>query len=177
MNAHETATKSNNPRLKRIQKVSHILKFCVIFYFLAPLVIIVFNLKGVHLAKGTIAIFNHAYASTENIPNVMFVLSGAGYLAFLLGACSFIRLLSLYEKGVIFGAANISELKIMSRCLVSYGLLVVAANAIYTGGIAFPFALLDGFACPWIVVGGAVYIVAWIMDEGRKIQKEQELTV
>jgi hypothetical protein len=177
MNANETAPKSDNSRLKRIQKVSRILKFCVLFCFFAPLVIIVFNLKGIHLAKGTIAIFNHAYASTENIPNVMFVLSGTGYLAFLLGACSFIRLLSSYEKGVIFGAANISELKIMSRCLASYGLLSVVANVIYAGGIVFPLVLLDGFACPWIVVGGAIYIVAWIMDEGRKIQEEQELTV
>jgi hypothetical protein len=37
--------------------------------------------------------------------------------------------------------------------------------------------LLEGFVSPWIVVGGAIYIVAWIMDEGRKIQEEQELTV
>jgi hypothetical protein len=56
MNAIETAPKSNNSRLKRIQKVSRILQFCVVVYFFAPLVVIVFNLKRVHLANGMISI-------------------------------------------------------------------------------------------------------------------------
>jgi hypothetical protein len=37
--------------------------------------------------------------------------------------------------------------------------------------------LLDAVTSPWIVVGCAIYLVAWIMDEGRKMQEEQELTV
>src|ERR1039458_1878757 len=163
MNVTEISPKAN-ARLNRIKIVSRILKFGVLFYFFAPLGVIVFNLKGVHLAKGTVSIFNHSYASAEHIPNVMFVFSGAGYLAFLLGAFSFIRLLNLYEKGVIFAAANVSELKNLSRCLAGYGILAVVANVIYAGGIVFPLVLLDGLAGPWIVAGGAVYIIAWIMD-------------
>ena len=159
MNATGIAPKSNTDRLKRIKKVSRILKYSAVLYFFVPLVLI--------------AIFNHSYGSTENIPNVMFVLGGAGFLAFLLGAGSFIRLMSCYERGVFFGAANISEFKNLSRCLLGYGLANVVANVVYAGGILLP----DGLACPWIVVGGAVYVVAWIMDEGRKIQEEQELTV
>jgi hypothetical protein len=177
MNANETAPKSNNSRLKRIQKVSRILQFCVVVYFFAPLVVIVFNLKRVHLANGMISIFNHPYASMEHIPNVMFVFSGAGLLAYFLGVSAFLRWLNLYEKGVFFAASNVSQIKKLSGCMAGYGILAVAANVVYAGGIVFPLVLLDGLACPWIVAGGAVYIVAWIMDEGRKIQEEQELTV
>ena len=28
-----------------------------------------------------------------------------------------------------------------------------------------------------LLIGSAIFLIAWIMDEGRKIQEEQELTV
>jgi hypothetical protein len=65
----------------------------------------------------------------------------------------------------------------MGSYLVGYGILALSANIVYVGSIIFPSVLLEGVASPWIVAGGAVYIIAWIMDEGRKIQEEQELTV
>jgi len=95
---------------------------------------------------------------------------------YLLGVISFFRLLNLYGKGVIFSAANVLEIKRLGTCLACYGILAVTAGAIYTGGISL-FTLVDFFASPWIVGGGAIHLVGWIMDEGRKIQEEQELTV
>jgi hypothetical protein len=58
-----------------------------------------------------------------------------------------------------------------------YGLLAFLAGLVYIGGFVLPWMLLDAVTSPWIVVGYAIYLVAWIMDEGRKIQEEQELTV
>ena len=176
MNENECSPQSN-ARLKRIKKVSRILQYCVVFYFIAPLVVIAFEFRTIHLAKGTVSIFNHSYASTADIPNIMFVFSGAGLLAYLLGVSAFLRLLNLYGKGVFFAAANVWQVKKLSGCMAAYGFLAVLANIIYSGGIVFPLVLSDGLACPWLVAGGAVYVVAWIMDEGRKIQEEQELTV
>jgi hypothetical protein len=176
MSANEISP-NNRSRLNRIQRISRILKICVLFYFVAPLCALAFNLRTVHMAHGAISIFNHAYASMLDIPKPMYLLWAIGTAVYLLGVISFYRLLCLYEKGSIFAGANVSEMKKLGSYLVGYGMLAVAANVIYLGGINFPWVLLEGFVSPWIVVGGAIYIVAWVMDEGRKIQEEQELTV
>jgi len=176
MNANEISAKAGL-RLNRIQKISRTLKVCVLFYLVAPLCVLAFNLKGIHLASGMVSIFNHPYASVSDIPKAMYLLSATGMAVYLVGVISFYRLLCLYEKGVIFSRANVSEMKKLGSYLAGYGILAVAANIIHAGGIIFPWVLLEGIVSPWIVVGGAIYIVAWIMDEGRKIREEQELTV
>jgi hypothetical protein len=186
MNANENSPKAG-PRLNRIRKISRIMKVCVLFYFVVPLFALAFNinLKSVHLPHGlapnTVSIFNQTYASWSDIPMPMYLLYAAGMVVYLLGVISFYRLLCLYEKGMIFSMVNVSEMKKLGCYLAGYGILAVAANVIfnmiYVGEIIFPLLLLDGFVSPWIIVGGAIYIVAWIMDEGRKIQEEQELTV
>jgi Protein of unknown function (DUF2975) len=164
-------------RLNRIQKISRILKACVLIYFVVPLCALAFNFKSFHLTNGMVSIFNHPYATASDIPATMIVLSAVGAGVYLLGVISFYRLLCLYEKGVIFSEANVLEMKRLGSYLAGYGILAIAAAVIYTGEITLPWTLLDVVASPWIVVGGAIYIVAWIMDEGRKIQEEQELTV
>jgi len=176
MNANEISPKAS-PRLNRIQKISRVLKVSVLFYFVAPLCVLAFNLKHIHLASGMVSLFNHPYASASDVPKPMYLLCAIGAGVYLLGVISFYRLLCLYEKGVIFSEANVSEMKKLGSYLAGYGILAVAANVIHAGGMVFPWMLLDGLASPWIIVGGAIYIVARIMDEGRKIQEEQELTV
>jgi hypothetical protein len=177
MNVTDISSKAKNARLTRIQRISGILKICVLIYLIVPLCAVAFNLKTLHLTNGMVSIFDHPYASTADIPAVMYVLSVLGVAVYLLGVISFYRLLCLYEKGVIFAATNISEMKKLASYLVGYGLLAIVAGFVYTGGFAFPWGLLEMLSSPWIVVGGAIYLVAWIMDEGRKIQEEQELTV
>ena len=176
MNTKELAPKAN-PRLQRIQKISRILKACVLIYFVVPLCAVDFDLKSLHVASGMVSIFNHPYASVSDIPAPTMVLAAIATGIYLLGMIAFYRLLNLYEKGVIFSEANVRELKRLGTYLAVYGILAVTANAIYIGGIAIPWTLLDFVSSPWIVVGGAINIVAGIMDEGRKIQEEQELTV
>ena len=114
MNANENPSKVN-ARLNRIQKVSRIMKVCVLFYFVVPLFALAFtiNLKSVHLPHGlapnTVSIFNQTYAGWSDIPMPMYLLCAAGTIVYLLGVISFYRLLCLYEKGVIFSVANVSE--------------------------------------------------------------------
>src|ERR1039458_8199745 len=130
MNANEISPKAN-ARMNRIQKVSRILKVCVLFYFVAPLCVLAFNLKSIHLATGMVSIFNHPYANASDIPMPMYLLSATGVVVYLLGVISFYRLLCLYEKGVIFSKANVSEMKKLGSYLAGYGILAVAANVIY----------------------------------------------
>jgi hypothetical protein len=175
MNANEISPKAS-PRLNRIQKISRILKACVLIYFVVPLCLVALNFKSLHVASGMVSIFNHPYASVSDIPAPMYVLCAIGTGIYLLGMIAFYRLLNLYEKGVIFSAANVLEIKRLGTYLSCYGIVAVTASAIYIGGIT-PLTLLGFVSSPWIVGGGAINLVAWIMDEGRKIQEEQELTV
>jgi len=177
MNANENSPKAS-VRLNRIKKISRILKVCVLLYFVKPLcVVLAFKLKNIHVAPSMVSIFNHPYANASDIPTPMIVLFAIGTGICLLGAISFYRLLNLYEKGVIFSGANVSEMKRLGTYLAGYGILTVAANVIYHRQILLPWTLLDVVLSPWILAGVATYIIAWIMDEGRKIQEEQELTV
>ena len=187
MNATAIASKSTNPRLHRIQKVSRLLKTCVLIYVVVPLGLAACNFKSLHLANGMISLFNHPYASVSDIPPVMLVLSALGTAVLVLsalgtavyvfGVISFYRLLGLFEKGVIFSAAHVVQMQRLGGCLMVYGLLAFLADLVYIGGFVLPWMLLDAVTSPWIVVGYAIYLVAWIMDEGRKMQEEQELTV
>lgn len=129
------------------------------------------------MASSMVSIFNHPYANASDIPAPMMVLFAIGTGIRLLGAISFYRLLNLYEKGLIFSAANVSEMKRLGIYPAGYGILAVASTVIYYRQILLPWTLLDVVLSPWVVAGMAIYIVAWIMDEGRKIQEEQELTV
>jgi Protein of unknown function (DUF2975) len=175
MNANEMTQKPNS-RLNRIRKISRNLKVCVLIYFV-PLCLMALNFKSAHMATGMVSVFNHPYASVSDIPAPMYALVAIAMGLYLLGVISFYRLLNLFEKGVIFAAASVSEIKRLGIFLAAYGILSVVAKVIYTRQILFPWTLLDAVSSPWIVAGVAIYLVAWIMDEGRKIQEEQELTV
>jgi len=95
----------------------------------------------------------------------MYLLCATGTVVYLLGVISFYRLLWLYEKGAIFSGANGSGNEKLGSYLAGYGILAIAANVIYLGGIIFPWVLLEGIASPWIVVGGAIYNCC--LDHGR----------
>jgi hypothetical protein len=41
----------------------------------------------------------------------------------------------------------------------------------------FPKLPMDMLFSPWLIAGCLTIIIAWVMDEGQKIQVEQELTV
>jgi hypothetical protein len=176
MNANENSPKADH-RLNRIQKISRILKACVLLYLVAPLFALAFVFNNTSVHFDTVSIFNVTYASRTVIPMPMYLLWAIGTAVYLLGGISFYRLLCLYEKGVIFSGANVSEMKKLGSCMAGYGILAVVVDIIHLKGIVLLWVLLEGFVSPWIVIGGAIYIVAWIMDEGRKIQEEQELTV
>jgi len=136
MNANEMTQKPNS-RLNRIRKISRNLKVCVLIYFV-PLCLMALNFKSVHMANGMVSIFNHPYASVSDIPATMYALGAIGMGIYLLGVISFYRLLNLFEKGVIFSAANGLEIKRLGTYLAAYGILAVAAKVIYTRQILFP---------------------------------------
>lgn len=90
----------------------------------------------------------------------------------------FYRLFNNLEKGQIFSPDNVRCIRGIGWWLVLAPLLTVGFElsklswAIVEPGIIDVSNVPDGF-----LKGFFVIFVAWIMDEGRKIQEEQELTV
>ncbi len=162
MNSNEITPKIS-PRLKRIRYMSQLLKGLIIFYLIMP---------GLFYALG--------------VPHLTPVLQGKESLyqalsisLALLAAMSVYRLLGLYEKGVIFAAANTLGIRHLGYLAVAWALLKGCAPAFLPNeGIFYiPTALLNVLLSPWFFAGLFAIVITWIMDEGRRIEEEQRLTV
>jgi hypothetical protein len=183
MNAN-TTTQKNNPRLRHIRTISRILKVLIPLYFIFGgfrFILPLFHKMpdGYYVACGT-----YATISQAPLPAKLLVVACAGLL--LLAVITCYQLLSLYEKGVVFSAKNVQLLGRSGYIALGYGLLTVWGPTIliewesYLRG--WPTHLLflrlcSIFSSPWILGGLFVAVVAHIMDQGRQIQEEQELTV
>ena len=187
MNVNEICPKAST-RLNRIKKISRVLKvlfllslLCLVWrgYFL-PFVQRMPD--GWSVVWGTYATFSDAPLFAKLI-----VVLAVGVLLAAFITCY--QLLNLYEKGIIFSARNVQLLGRIGCLAFGYGLLKVWGPVListwnaWIGVSACP--LLNPVLCgipaflssPWIIGGLFVVVISHIMDEGRKIQEEQELTV
>jgi hypothetical protein len=78
------------------------------------------------------------------------------------------RLFMLYEINRFFAADNVRYIKILGLVVAGDGLIQTILELLASHGT---LCLNEMF------FGGLIILIAWIMDEGRKIQEEQELTV
>jgi hypothetical protein len=77
-------------------------------------------------------------------------------------------LFRLYQKGILFSAKNVRHIHSLAYYLI--------ANWLVDYQLQSTLHDMDLSTTP-LFVGLLIIFVAWIMDEGRKIQEEQELTV
>ena len=94
----------------------------------------------------------------------MVVKQGLAYFA----AGMLLRLFWLYGKGVIFSAKNVNCLRFLGYYLIIDWFIDYQMQGLQRE--------MDLSTNP-IFIGLFIIFFAWIMDEGRKIQEEQELTV
>jgi hypothetical protein len=186
-NGNEISPKINL-RLRRIKTVSRIFRCFV----LANLVFSVcfWALAFLTSSSGGIGI------------TVQELLRGASVLLMLFWFWKLSRLFRFHERGLIFAAETIRCIKVLGIiCVIGWITLVAvrftpspvsvphnpSANvhsikvmpmekhSFRVGFFSFDFGTGIDFGTPF--VGASVILAAWIMDEGRKIQEEQELTV
>jgi hypothetical protein len=175
MNANEISPRAG-ARLNRIKRISQIIKVMFLFYLvLGTLILMVFVKKAG--SGGTWRVFGGSFTSLSDIPAVVTLLAGVGGGLRLLAAATFYRLLNLYEKGIIFSAANVRLLKRIGYLVFGCGLLNVCGPVIISGKLSVFQLLVAAVSSPWVIGGLFLVMIAWIMDEGRKLQEEQELTV
>jgi len=114
-----------------------------------------------------------------------FLISLLPLSALIYGLINIRKLFSFYQEGVIFSFEHVNIFKRTSKALI----LWVMLSILYESAKSILFSMGNppgqrtvsiGFSSPEIttlVVAGIVFVIAWVMDEGRIITEEQQLTV
>jgi hypothetical protein len=184
MNANEISPKAN-ARLNRIRIVSRIIRYVILGLFIFT--------AGYFLLHQFVMSSPRAWLDNLGYKFTMVLMEGV--LCFWYWKLA--KLFQFYERGLIFAAETI-------RCIKTLGVLCVINWLLTSVGIVlrhlsqppplpppgvtikiipssfsmgfFSFSI-DGINVGLLLAGIIIVIIAWIMDEGRKIQEEQELTV
>ncbi len=172
MNATEITPKSAKSRIDRIKIVSRIFRVLIIVSAILTSLLVLAGWLGwlKILPHGMTVMFSEhqTYAWPYEIP--MPVLALASIKFGLFGFCALIlcRLLRLYEQGRYFTAQNVAYIRFLG-CYLLLDWVVTLLLELQ--------ARQAGVFLTQLFVAAGIIFVAWIMDEGRKIQEEQELTV
>ena len=101
------------------------------------------------------------------------------------GAFHLMRLFRYYEQGLIFKLVNVQCFKKLSRVLIWWfaagivhrSLLGVALTLHNPPGQRVLAVDLGAPDLTALLLGIILAVIAWVMEEGRRLQKDQELTV
>jgi hypothetical protein len=172
MNATVIAPKIKNARLNRIQIASLIFRvFNGIGFLMVVYCVPAFLLGWPPPYPATFRIViseNHIYTSSADMPQAVLALWLVKMGLLMACMAVFDRLFRLYGKGILFSARNIIYIRFQGYYLI----LDWVVNYQMQG------ALHDmALSTSQLYIGFLIIFIAWIMDEGRKIQEEQDLTV
>ena len=189
MNSDHDAEPSS--RLLRIRRVSSILQilclvgFAVMVLYAVNLVIfgLSFGLstwssetsrvtlsRATTLGFGSINIFqSHGVVSP-------LLLSWIEFAYTVIGIWLLYRLFGFYKSGLIFARVTIQGYRWIALWLLA-GWIIPNLHQIITRFLLGRFARLSFSVDEFMVGGLLLMLISWIMDEGRKLQEEQALTV
>lgn len=96
-----------------------------------------------------------------------------------------IRLFRLYERGQIFSADNVGCFRRLSRALMAWclvGILIdpfmgIALTLHHPPGERILYVGLGSPDLTALLIGGILAVISWVMDEARKLEEEQALTI
>jgi hypothetical protein len=112
------------------------------------------------------------YPSVHAMPWMVLILGFAKLALFFAGIFVLNRLLRVYANGNFFTSANITCIKWLGYLVIGDWLVGKFIDAVAFRDVVIGFGDLTKPA-----IGLLIILIAWIMDEGRKIKEEQELTV
>jgi hypothetical protein len=174
MNATETALKTPS-RQRRIKIASRIFRVLILASLVLPMLFAIVLLSGWVGAlpdRTTLMLSPHQiYKWPFEIPGPVLALALARLG--LYGFCVLVlnNLFRLYERGIFFSAKNVNYIRFLGYYLMIDWVVVYLLDVSPQGGEVVTVTFTK------IFVGFLIIFIAWIMDEGRKIQEEQELTV
>jgi hypothetical protein len=163
---------SRTARLARIRKASFLFQWVIgISLVFAVYAVVAFLCGWPFFSQGParlVVTHNHIYTSPAELPDGLLPLVLMKVGLDLAAVAVMYALFGLYRRGILFSARNVLYIRFQGYYLIL--------------GYCVDYALqstlrdMDLNTTP-VFVGLLIIFVAWIMDEGRKIQEEQELTV
>lgn len=101
------------------------------------------------------------------------------------GAYYLMRLFHLYEQGHIFKLANVRCFRNLSRVLIWWfvagivhrSLLSIALTLHHPKGQRMISLELSSADLTALLLGGILAVIAWVMEEGRQLQEDRDLTI
>lgn len=117
--------------------------------------------------------------------NTTLILGSIELLPYLLIYFFLLRLFTCYQRGEIFTTKTIHCLKMLGKTLLFWVVLNICYPVIVTLFIRFtglsdslPIILNFGSTeLKYLLIGGIIYVIAWIMHEGVLIKEQQELVI
>ncbi len=104
---------------------------------------------------------------------VIMVIGVVGY-----GVRHFYRLFKLYEQGEIFGEDNVRHFAAIGKAMMMWFLVRVLINlSMFAHAEYAEMKLNFNLSISSLIIGIAIILISKVMDEGRKIREEQELTI
>jgi hypothetical protein len=172
MNANETSPKTN-ARLNRIQKVSKCIR--LFLQYGIPLLVVGTLGFGIMGAKHIINMPQPAHPAAGPDANVHAGTVGLwGVLTLIVYFFWYrtaLKLFSFFEKGILFTAETV-------RCIQALGVIYFVRFLVQLV-LCFVTPSLDwrGIDLSDLFTSFLIIFIGWLIDEARKIQEEQELTV
>jgi hypothetical protein len=168
----KSAAKVRPTTLARVQNASFVFSICLwLSLFLGAYWILSFLFGWPFFSEGHIRMVishNHIYSSpTEMPPTIFWLMIVKQGLAFFAEAV-LLRLFWLYRKGILFTAKNVNCIRLLGYFLIIDWFINYQMQSLLRD--------MDLSTTP-VFVGFFIIFFAWIMDEGRQIREEQELTV
>ncbi len=176
--------------LSKVRRISKYFHFLFSFLLAAiPLFYILYWVLINHLPDTLIAV-NHSESLIENELSIKFQVIGLLVALLPLSALIYIilnirRLFVFYKEGILFSLDHVIIFKNTAKALLWYVLFSIiyesAKSVLFTAGNPPGSRLLEvGFSSgefTTLMVGGIVFVIAWVMDEGRILIEENELII
>jgi hypothetical protein len=159
-------------RLARIRRASKWFQFFILFSLavgIYSLIAFLFNWPFFAEYPAKIAVCaGHVYTSPADMPPMVLALCLVKTGLDLAAAVVLFALFGLYARGILFSPQNVRFIRfqgyyLILSFLVDYGIQSTLRDM--------------ALSLTPLFIGLLIIFVAWIMDEGRKIQEEQALTV
>ncbi len=206
MNANEISPKAN-PRLNRIKIVSRIARFVILAMFLFFVGQIIIGEQSSHSFSSLVDLLAAVSVGVPKYfpPLVLFnnfIIQLGIVITLSVWYWKLAKLFYFYEQGLIFAGKTIRCLKTLGLlCVIGWILICIRSymtrleyqllnqagwrtppphllhDIDFRGSGFFYFDFGTGIDFGLLLAGVIIVLIAWIMDEGRKIQEEQELTV
>ncbi len=115
-----------------------------------------------------VVVVQKVFSSVKEMPPEIFWLWVVQQALNWFGGLMLLRLFWLYSKGIIFAEKNITCIRVQGYCLIISCLIDLEMHGVIRE---------NSVSLNPMIYGLLIIFIAWVMDEGRKIQEEQELTV